>query len=65
MGEITSFLSGLPGPVVVEPVKCHGYASEKYRELGLPMEDFVPSEESMAVFRGMLASAGLLEGYCD
>jgi len=64
-GEICSFLAGLPGRVSVEVVKCHGYASEKYRDLGLSMGDFVPSEESMAAFRGMLLSAGLLEGNCD
>jgi len=62
MGEIVSFLAALPGAVVVEPVKCHGYASEKYRDLGLTMGDYVPSEESMAVFRGMLAIRGLLCG---
>ena len=62
MKEIVSFLAGLEGLKGIEPVKCHGYASAKYRDLGIALGDFVPSDESMDYFRALLASNGLPGG---
>ena len=60
--DIASFLAELKGLKGVEPVKCHGYASAKYSDLGMDTGDFVPSEESMDVFRELLVSNGISGG---
>ena len=60
--QIASFLAGLEGLKGVEPVKCHGYASVKYSDLGIDHVDFTPSDESMELFRSLMVSHGLPGG---
>jgi len=60
--EITSFLASLQGDLKVEPMKCHGYASVKYSDLGKKADNYEPSEKSMEIFREMMAAKGLTGG---
>lgn len=63
MDGVASFLADLDGRVEVELLKCHGFASGKYKDMGLDFRNFEPSVEAMDAFRNILDSRGIkMEG---